>query len=628
MAGAIATSTLVLGALVALVTWQPIEYGPSFGVDPSWHAALNMAAHLRLRWGTEVIYNYGPLGFLGAPLSMYGGLATLGAVYVVVVRVALAAAVVWIGRGRGFPLAVTIVLALAVSAFASVGVQPAVPLVFLCCAAALGEDPPRGARSLVVYGGGFVAALETLVKLNDGLAVLVMVVATVIALSVDRRAILAWFGGTFAVSLAALWFATGQGLGNLPDYIVTSAAIIGGYSAAMQLPADGPVIVVASVVVAAVLVTAWVVARRLPTARRIGFLAVVLVFAFVSWKEGVVRDRDTHVAILFGWLLVPWIVFAGRRVGRAEAAVGFAATVVLLFAATGSPISRYAHPIDSPRDAVNEVRALVVPSTRDALNNRQRFYLTAAYGLDRRTLSLIGDRPIEIYPWETTLAWAYGLNWDPLPVFRSPAVYTPSLDRKNADALSSPNGPRLILRHSANPTEPSSAKLASIDGRYGPYDEPAATLATLCNFRALRTTSRYQLLGRTPDRCAAPRRISSVDADYGEPIEVPHAPRPDEVVFAKVSGLTPSGTERLQSLLYRPAIRRVRFDRGPSYRFVPATAGDGLVLTAPRRIDFPSPWKVAPDTRTITFERSSAIALPTPTLRVEFYAMPVRPPAR
>ena len=628
MAGAIATSTLVLGALVAFVTWQPIEYGPYFGVDPSWHVALNMAAHLRLHWGTEIIYNYGPLGFLGAPLTMYGGLATLGAIYVVAVRVALAAAVVWIGRSRGFHLVVTIVLALAVSAFATVGVQPAVPLVFLCCAAALGEDPPRGSRSLVVYGGGFVAALETLVKLNDGLAILTMVLATVIALSVDRRAILARFGGTFVVSFAALWFAAGQGVGNLPDFIATSAAIIGGYSAAMQLPADAPVIAVAAVAVAAVLGAAWLVARRLPTARRIGFLAVVLIFAFVSWKEGVVRDRDTHLAILFGWLLVPWIVFAGRRVGRAEAAIGFAVTVVLLFAATGSPISRYAHPIESPRDAVNEVRALVVPSTRDAVNGKLRFYLAAAYGLDRRTLSLIGDRPVDIYPWETGIAWAYGLNWDPLPVFRSPAVYTPSLDQKNADALASPNGPRLVLRHSANPTEPSSAQLASIDGRYGPYDEPAATLATLCNFRALRTTDRYQLLGRTPDRCGTPRRISSVDADYGEPIEVPHAPRPDEVVFAKVSGLTPSGTERLQSLLFRPAIRRVRFDRGPSYRFVPATAGDGLVLTVPRRIDFPSPWKVAPDSRMITFERSSAIALPTPTLQVEFYAMRVRPPAR
>ncbi len=628
MAGAIATSTLVLGTLVALLTWQPIEFGPSFGVDPSWHVALNMAAHLRFHWGTEIIFNYGPLGFLSAPLSMYGGLATLGAIYTVAVRVAFAAAVVWIARGRGFPLVVTILLALVAASFATIRDHAAVPLVFLCCAAALGEDPPRGSRPLVVYGGAAAAALETLVKVNDGLAIFAMVLVAVIALSVERRGLLLRFAITFVASFAVLWFAAGQGVGNLPDYLSTTASIIGGYSAAMQLPADSAAIAIAAAAAAAVVGAAWLVARWLPTARRIGFLTVVLLFTVVAWKEGVVRDDAAHLAILFGWLLVPWIVFAGPRLGRAEAAIGFAATTLLLFAATGAAVSHYVHPLESPRSAVNEVRALVVPATRDALNNRLRFYLATAYGLDRRTLSLIGDRPVDIYPWETGIAWAYGLNWDPLPVFRSPAVYTPSLDQRNADAISSPNGPRLILRHSANPTGPSSAQLASIDGRYGPYDEPAATLATLCNFRALRTTGRYQLLGRTPDRCSAPRRISSLDAGYGEPIEVPHAPRPDEVVFAKVSGLTPSGTERLQSLLYRPAIRRVRFDRGPSYRFVPATAGDGLILTAPRRIDLPSPWKVAPDSRTITFERSSAIALPTPTLHLDFYAMRVRPPAR
>ena len=45
----------------------------------------------------------------------------------------------------------------------------------------------------------------------------------------------------------------------------------------------------------------------------------------------------------------------------------------------------------------------------------------------------------------------------------------------------------------------------------------------------------WQLLERVPDRCGEPREIGSVDAAYGEQVDVPE-PGPGEVVFARIDG--------------------------------------------------------------------------------------------
>jgi hypothetical protein len=69
----------------------------------------------------------------------------------------------------------------------------------------------------------------------------------------------------------------------------------------------------------------------------------------------------------------------------------------------------------------------------------------------------------------------------------------------------------------------------------------------------------------------------------------------------------------------------ITFDGARTYRFVPANAADGLILRAPSRIDFPRPWQVAPNPRTIAFTRDAAAAIPSGSLVVRFYAMRVRP---
>ncbi|MGH2961130.1 MAG: hypothetical protein ACRDL3_02905, partial [Solirubrobacterales bacterium] len=144
----------------------------------------------------------------------------------------------------------------------------------------------------------------------------------------------------------------------------------------------------------------------------------------------------------------------------------------------------------------------------------------------------------------------------------------------------------------------------------------------LCNFRALRTTRRWQVLGRVPDRCGEPVELETVEAGYGDPVLVPAAPG-DRVVFARVRGIEVTGLERLVALAYRAPSREISFDGGPAHTLVANTAADGLLLRAPPRVDFPRPFEIAPNPREITLLRGGEGS--GGDLEIEFYAMPVSP---
>jgi hypothetical protein len=628
-ARAVGLSTPFLAVVAALAAWPSINPLPSVGLDASWHVALQMATHRGLDWGTQIVFSYGPLGFLSVPETMYGGLTALSALYVVAVIVGFAAAFLCASRRAGFALGLAFVVAFAATYVANPDVV--VPIALICCAIALGENPPRWAAALVVYGGGALCGVESLVKLNSGLAVAAIVLVTVAALPGRRAANLGKVAATALVTFAVLWFATGQGIGNFDDYIRTSFEIIGGYSSAMMAGlAPDWTIWAALALIAATLAASVVATRGLPRGRRIALVTGTALLAFAGWKEGFVRHDRGHMALFFVWMLAPWIGVVAARGGRWRWAglAGFAGTLALYFGATAVPPGDRLNVVHNASNAVTQVHDLLDPGARGRERDGARLVDALTYRVDPKTLKLIGDRPIDVYPWNASLAWALGLNWDPQPVFQAYSAYTPALDEKNADALSSSGGPQLILRHLVSPGHGRSSSTFGLEGRYAPYDTPAATLAMICNFRPLRTTSRYQLLGRTRDRCGAPRPIGSVDADFGESVRVPEPRRADELVFARVHGLAPSGAERLWTLLYKAAFRYVVFDGDRSFHLVAANAGDGLVLRAPPGIDFPAPFAMAPQARRLAFDVQDTVASPSGPVGIDFYAMRVRPYTR
>lgn len=620
---AIASSTWFLGFVVFALTWGggivPLTT-PS--IDISFHAALNMAAQRGFDYGTDIVFTYGPLGFLKSYELFFADTARLAALYGIALHFALATSLVWALR-RNFALAIAIALALVTAAFArgdesALGIRDDAAVIIvalLWCVAALSRDAPPLARQLVVYGGGPFAAIELLSKLNTGVIVLGLVGLTVLAIEEQRWRNLATLSVTFLLTSLALWFAAGQGIDDVWPYVSGSLDVISGYSTGARLDWQvrdydywlGPVLV------ALVGGLAWLTTRGLAWRRRGPILLMFAVVAYSGAKGAYVAHDYYHMAVYYTTLLGMCLVLTlPPGAGIRWLALGASAAMIVAAFTTRVPGYPMTNPIENLSSGADTIARLVDSGRLEQAISDARAGEIAAYGLDKRTLALLEGHSVHIDPSEIAVAWAHELDWRPLPVFQAYGAWTESLDQRNADAVASAShGPQRILRQNLNAL-----------GRYPGYESPAAMIAMLCNFRALHTTEQWQVLGRVPDRCGEPAPIGSAQGTYGTNIAIPSAP-PGSIVFGRVEGVEDTGLRALVSTLTRPEVRQVQFDGGPTSTFITGTAGDGLIFSAPPEIDFPAPFALAPNAAQVTFLLNGGAA--DDPITIDFYAMAVRP---
>lgn len=613
--------TWLLGPLVALLSWPVAMTPPGPGIDASWNAGLEMALKQGLQFGTEVVFSYGPLGFLAASSVWFGDLAAIAFAYSAVLYVVFCSALVWALRRRlpAPPSALIAFVAVAVLPFFE---QTVLVAVLACMAMLERQRSPRG-TDLFLLGGAAFAALEALVKLSTGPLIGALFLVALVGLRAPWWKLLAFVALTIGATLA-LWLAAGQSVNAIPDFLATTWQIVSGYSAAMLREAEvaawkvtAATIVAAAVTVALVL-AAWQAEYRDRRARWAAMVLMTLV-AFAVFKEGVVRTDAGHLSLYFSTACLLWVAIPWTRARLPWMLAGAA-----LIALAGVPVrppgmGTHLNAADNVKLAVEGARNLASPGRRQDLSEAGRVGMEAVYGLDPGTLAALRGHTVAVEPWETAAAWAYRLEWAPLPVFQSYSAYTPELDQLNSAALEGAAGPERILRENEPLVYPE-FPTSGLDNRFPGWDPPEQQRTILCRFEPLLTTERWQTLARTADRCAPPRAAGSAEASPGEAVAVP-APGPEEVVFARVEGASPGGLESLWALLVHARQRQAVLDDSRRFRLIPDTAGDGLMLRAGHRIAEPAPFSPVPEARTIAIDGAGE------DLRYEFFRMRVRPAA-
>lgn len=607
------SSTWLLGLVVAVLSWNVAFLGLSYGLDPSWWSALYMAAHQGMHFGTQIVFTYGPLAFLRQPWLWYDNLAIVGFVYQAVLLVILSVSVVWAFRrthGAALAAGLGAVLLLATPAR-----DTALALTGVWCLVAL-QSRVAGTGWILAVGGAVLGAVESLVEISSGPVILGAVLITLVARR-DWRRLVPTFVLVTVVAFAALWLASGQSFGNLGDYLVRSEQIVSGYSEAMGRQAPGlasRLAPIAMIVIAAGLIAGagFLTAGR---RQRIGAALALALILFALYKEGAVRADPGHETIFFSTAAVLAAGLAyGRRRASAVAAVGVVlALSAVAFAAVPANYEPTLNPVSHVRESYDQIRLMFSPGRRARIELDSAVIMAEHYKLDRTTLGLLSNQTVQVNPWEAAVAWVYRLHWDPVPVFQGYSAYTSQLDQLDSHALSSPAGPTRILRENTLLID---HEPPAIDSRVPAWDPPLTTLTMLCRYVALRTTPRWEVLGRTPNRCAGPRGVGTVTSRYGQVIRVPTVPGRG-ILYAKVYGLDVSGLERVRTFLYRAAFRYAIINGHSPARVVPGTAADGLLLDAAGGVNYPAPFALSPQVQTLEFTGSSG------PLRIDFEWMTI-----
>ncbi|HZQ80641.1 MAG TPA: hypothetical protein VFB25_01540 [Gaiellaceae bacterium] len=620
--------------VVAAVTWPAGSLSTS-ALDAYWPVGLHLAAQEGLAPGRDVVFTYGPLAFLAFPVLV--GTATAIAAFAFTAAVHLALVVVVLRTtAKRLPWPAALTCAVVAGAAPVPAADAPVLLVLAVCLASLADDT-RVHLSRLALGGGALAALELLVKVNDGLVCLVLLALTVWR---SRRASLLLAAG-FLASFAALWRVAGGRYGDLGTWARLSLHLLASYAQGMAL--RGPVrdLELSALLLVALAAIAVAQTRTLPRLRGLATWLSLACFGFAFFKEGFVREDAAHETVFFAafavaLLVVDWVepevrlcalllaaialhgpggsadaagetalgvvaawlaarTFGRRRILIVLAPVAVAAGLVFEHGLAALPAS------PSVSAVANEARLLASASQRGAMLAGERSDVRRREPLTAAMLASLRGHTVDVEPYGATIAWGYGLDWRPEGVVESYAAYDPALDSYAARTLTA----QRILQ----------LPWSGIDDHNALWQAPALVLAELCDYRvAAGDPSGATVLARTPSRCGSRHRLGTAYARLGVWLSVPKAAH--SIVYASIAVHT-TLANTVRSLVLRPAEVRIdaRGTGGGTFGVVPATATDGLVLRLPHDRSLPQP---AGGTAIARFRLTGA-----PSARVTFYALPL-----
>ena len=573
---------------------------PSVGLDSSWNGGLAMAVEDGLRWGSQIVFTYGPLGFLNGTGVWYSDLGVLAFIYGAGLYIAFCIAMVWALR-RALPALAAVAIAFLIVTVLPL-VEQSIVLGALVAMGALARERSQRAVYLLIVAGASFAAVEVLIKFSAGPVIAVFFLIALIGLRAHWWQV-ALYLGLLTVEVLALWLIMGQSLGEVPNFLRNTYEIVSGFSPAMITSTDVPAWQVTAATAAAAVTALGLVGASSQGGYRDGrarwaAVALMALAAFTVFKEGVVRTDAGHLSLFFSTACVLWIAIPWTRARWYWLLAGVGIIVAIGWPVRPEGQTNNLDPIANVKQAVEQARTLFSGSRRQRLIDDGRESMHSIYKLEPRILAALRGHSVTVEPWEIGVAWAYRLDWDPLPVFQNYSAYTARLDRINSEALLAAGGPERLLRENVGVVYPE-FPTRTIDNRFPGWDPPEQARTALCNFKLIEATERWQVLAPVTNRCGPPRPLGTVAAEPGEAVEVPE-PGPREVVWVRIGGVEIAGLERLASLLAHPRTRHAVLNGGErSYRLIPGTAEDGLLLRGSPGIGGEGAFAQIPQARTI-----------------------------
>ncbi|WP_293044727.1 hypothetical protein [Mycobacterium sp.] len=609
----------VLAALIFSPQWS---VDAIVGLDPSWEAGLALAQIRHLSWGPELVFTYGPLGFLQTTAYYSFNQSLLATIYQLIVVAALFLGVAAALRHHhaattsliGAFIVTGIVAILHIGPVGAPGMrypELAVLAAFAWAAeSVLRRDPRRWPVFTTCIGLGAVAGLQLLVKFNTGLAI----AAIALALSVlrDWKAVGRHCAtvATFAAFTIIWWLITGQRLGDLPTWLRSSAGVVSGY-VEMAIPLPPPAVIAVGVTLAWVAALCVMFLRGGPEIPR-SFVTLVGLATVYDGRIAFGHFTETHFYYLLGLIVVAVAItpLPGIR-GRMFIAV----TTTIVFACIGVSPGVYYRAVAAmrgPAQAIDRLVTLAVPGRLDQRIQQAKARQRALYDIPETFIQTIGASTVHIDPYETSAVWAYDLSWRPTPVFQTYTASTPGLDNINSDVLA--DGPKFVLsrRSSASPA-------VDVGGRLGVQESPRYSLALLCNYTLSGVEGRWALFTRSKPHCGPATALSQVDVPRDGTVTVPAPTSPDMAVLVGVD-LKPTVLDRLfQGNVASLTISTDVLD-GVTYRLVIKNAPVPFLLNTPMSVDGTN---LQIHAHTVGVGRTPSLGQSAVNARLRFYEMRV-----
>jgi hypothetical protein len=541
---------LVTAFVLALVFLTIPPAAPDLDADPAWCGVLTYAHQHHLQFGTEIVFTFGPLGFLIAPYFFGQPTGLLISVNLVLSftiafglcllawrlnrwwrYLAIAAFVILMGNlDPRADLAFNIgFFAWALLCFLETGKR-----LWLCvlCLVALATFGALAKMTYLFIGGFSLAAvfLDLIIRRQFKIGAAIPLV--------------------LGAGIVVGWLSAHQRLSNIGQYFLNGFLISRDYDQAAGLEGLSTlrergfwVLALALAVAIPYVVTAFQRDTKNARWRRFVIFSWLSGLFFIFWKHSFVRVDRFHVVNLLGFAPVAVLLLDSlpkvpqhvRRFTRPIALVGCLLGIITLEQMFfGEALASLTQPF---RRAAYHFKCVFVPSFyKDRMaNGMDAFRREAQWPKMRKD---IGNATVDIFGTFQAFALLNDLNYHPRPVFQSYAAYSPRLARLNRDFYLSPDAPQYVV-----------FRLFAHDRRVPTLNDGPALRELLLNYEPVDQEGVFLLLKSKPTSPARMTLVREGMVRAGELVSLSEWPNQDlwlEMV------LRPSLSGRINQFFYRP----------------------------------------------------------------------------
>jgi hypothetical protein len=559
-------------------------------VPQSWEAVLSYAAAHHLQWGRDIVFTFGPLGFLTSDYywgNFFWPIVVWAAGFALAMAAALVPLLARVPKVIRLPVYAALPL-LTVPSCSNLGFDSfhflSITLLGIVC---LPHERPGALRLTTT---GLVFTVLSLIKFTFCIysVFTVLAIATANGKAWKNTAILI---GSSVLSLVGLSSWSGQSFWSVFLYVAGSTEMAAGYSAAMGLAPnqwDSIIGIALLICLLALVLTTWFGSPN--WRERSNRVAIISAGIFLAWKEGFVR-ADVHVvvflvyafflaAILPALLGFDWVAeelnerenILSTRVGNVLLRRRVRA---LTFGCLFFSLTPFAFFNSDFKDAVQKgllakasdtFSAFIRPATYRLDLERQLESMRDKADLPKIRALVDGDA-IGALNLDQDAAILNGLNYKPHPVFQNNSAYTPALQRLNAEFFKSKPPQYLLWR------------TGSIDGRFPTLDDGEVLLTVLSSYSPVTNENGF-ILWKCKAAAEKPYSLANkheVSVSLNQWVMLPREPtwlqiECEQTLFGAVQSLFSRCSEtRLE----------VQLDNGGTrnYRLLPGNARYGFVIS-------------------------------------------------
>lgn len=388
----------------------------------------------------------------------------------------------------------------------------------------------------------------------------------------------------FSLSILFFWVASGQDIKNILAYSVSSISQVGGYSEAMSwgAPVGINLIEIMLYIITCLMMIILLFFILKPNKDPFNILPVILLFLFLFtiFKHSFIR-HDGH-ALEAGYMLVFFLYITTVVTDRfsVKGIPRYLLYIYITFSIITSSLIFY-HWLGNLPAGEEHLRALKqrLAVTRQAkgmfdllmngADDLKDSFIKESDAIKKASEIPQMTESIDLYPDNHAIITALNLNYKPRPTVVSHAAFTPYLARLNAAHLRGPNAPeRLIF------------KIATIDGRYPSFDDGISWPEIWSRYKFIGNTPDYLLFGQMDQhRQFSIIKLGEAEFRLWDTVSIPNT---GDLLWAEIE-IKKTSTGHLLNFLYKlPNIYMavmLKNSRMEFYRFIPEIAKTGFVLS-------------------------------------------------